>query len=824
MDTEVSSKTDNFFTVQEDMQHMGALAEKDRLQFVHLPKYASYLLEEKTQEIALAQLQILKSLKIPILSFITDLPEEKVVFGAAERIKKSFAFLAENRVAEYIDDAVKIWTESQIPQISRGQITVKDLSLISFARRKIFRDFLPYYSRNLTDFQKIMEEVDLMLVEIDAISFKKLIITQHGLYEQAQQLAQIGNWHWDLVNDSLTWSKELFRIYELPPQAKVTYDLASFNHPDDAQMVTHQIEISKLTKQPHDFYYRIVLQDGRQKYLHAKGEVLVSADGKAEKLFGTLQDVTIQKRNEIALLDQQDLVQKIVDLSPTLISIYNIKSNKFLFTNNAFTSILGYDPESIMTGDSKFLSEIIHPEDRSVVFSKKLAFIHNANTQNRDVNNLKAEYRYRLRDTKGDYLWFHEYCAIFERDSDKEVEKILSISISINEQVNANLLLTEKFEELRRNEERYHKMIEEVEDYAVLLLSTEGIIENWNLGAQKIKGYKAEEIIGRNFRIFYTDTDRENKLPERLIQLALQNGKASHEGWRVRKDKSMFWGNILITALHDHEGKVIGFSKVTRDLTQKKLAEDNLRKYTREVEKKNEELEQKNKELESFSFVASHDLQDPLRKIRMLSSHLIDNQNVSPKTQDVLKRIENAAIQMQTFIEGLLHYSQTVMQEDSLEETDLGILLDEVLNEYADSIDERNIIIEKTQLPVVKVIRFQFRQLFSNLISNGIKYCRPSVTPKISITCENVTPDSSHPKDQKSIFYKISFTDNGIGFKQEHADKIFELFQRLHDKSAYKGTGIGLALCKRIVENHKGRIIAVASPEGGASFQIFIPA
>src|SRR5690606_5601664 len=127
---------------------------------------------------------------------------------------------------------------------------------------------------------------------------------------------------------------------------------------------------------------------------------------------------------------------------------------------------------------------------------------------------------------------------------------------------------------LKESQELYHKMIEEVQDYAILLLDRNGFILNWNKGAEKIKGYSEKEILGKNFRIFYLDHDRKSKLPERLIEQALQTGRAMHEGLRLRKDGTTFWGAIVITALHDENNNIIGFTKVTRDLTEKKIAED----------------------------------------------------------------------------------------------------------------------------------------------------------------------------------------------------------------------------------------------------------
>ena len=172
--------------------------------------------------------------------------------------------------------------------------------------------------------------------------------------------------------------------------------------------------------------------------------------------------------------------------------------------------------------------------------------------------------------------------------------------------------LTEKKiseDNLRLSEERYHRMISEVKDYAIILLNEQGIIENWNARAENIKGYSAAEVIGKRFDLFYTVEDRNNGLPDKLLNQAREKGSALQEGWRVRKNGSRFWGTIVITALHSKDGHVIGFSKVTRDLTEKKIAEEKAFAYTAELETQNDELEQ-------YAYVASHDLQEPLRKIQ----------------------------------------------------------------------------------------------------------------------------------------------------------------------------------------------------------------
>jgi len=180
-------------------------------------------------------------------------------------------------------------------------------------------------------------------------------------------------------------------------------------------------------------------------------------------------------------------------------------------------------------------------------------------------------------------------------------------------------------------------MVEEVEDYAILMLDSQGIIRNWNKGARKIKGYTEAEIVGNHFRVFYTKEDRDAGLPEKLIDEATRMGRAVHEGWRVRKDGTTFWGSIVITALHDRGDRVIGFSKVTRDLTARKVAEDKLVRYARQLETQNMELHQ-------FAYAAAHDMKEPLRKVQFYYSAIKEEgvETLSKRQRDYLQRSADA--------------------------------------------------------------------------------------------------------------------------------------------------------------------------------------
>jgi len=377
-----------------------------------------------------------------------------------------------------------------------------------------------------------------------------------------------------------------------------------------------------------------------------------------------------------------------------------------------------------------------------------------------------------------------------------------------------------KVHDLKKSEERYHKMVDEVEDYAIILLNKEGIIQNWNKGAEKIKGWKEEEIVGKSFQEFYLPHDRESGLPLKLLGTARETGKATHEGWRKRKDGSAFWGSVVLTALHDNENNIIGFSKVTRDLTERKLAEDKLKEYLAQ-------LEFQNKELEQFVYAASHDLKEPLRKIHFYNDFILldDSNGLSAKSKDYLSRSVNAANRMKQLIDDLLGYSRATSSSENYETVDLNKVVNEVIQVQKEELDRVSGSISADKLPVIQGIPFQLKQLLSNLVENCIKYKYPGRDLQIRISYALVSgselDDFATPANSR--YHKISVVDNGSGFDARYARKIFEIFQRLNNVGAAHGTGIGLAICKKIVQNHRGVIRAAGKLNEGATFMIYLP-
>ncbi|HEX8334625.1 MAG TPA: ATP-binding protein [Segetibacter sp.] len=281
------------------------------------------------------------------------------------------------------------------------------------------------------------------------------------------------------------------------------------------------------------------------------------------------------------------------------------------------------------------------------------------------------------------------------------------------------------------------------------------------------------------------------------------------------------------TMLRDENGEPACMRGTSLDITKQREMENQLLELNQALLEKNEELQRSNKELVSFSYVASHDLQAPLRQIRTFTSRLleIEADNISEPGRDYLNRIESAARRMQNLIDDLLSWSKTDTSEKTFQQCDLNEILEEVKNTLRSFIEEQGATIEATNLPTAKVIPFQFKQMLENLLINSIKYSKPGVAPHITIKCEQVKSSEIDAKDVQAdkSYYKFSISDNGIGFDPQYAERIFELFQRLHDKHEYPGTGLGLAICKKVIENHKGFITASASPGSGATFTVFLP-
>lgn len=336
-------------------------------------------------------------------------------------------------------------------------------------------------------------------------------------------------------------------------------------------------------------------------------------------------------------------------------------------------------------------------------------------------------------------------------------------------------------------------------------------------------GFKAKEIMESKSDLYKASIhpDDLSHFEEHRQALKNQEGISQIE-YRLRNNNGK-WMTILSRDLvfkRDANGEAIQYLAATTDISEIKLANDLLTKT-------NKELLYKNEELASFASIASHDLKEPLRKITMFSKLIKEREEktISESSNYNLDRIIVSIERMQQLIDDLLEYSEINVSEIVYVKTDLNLLIEKVKLDLKDLIEEKQAIIEISNLPNLEIIPSQFSQVFTNLIHNAIKYSKDSDLPRIKITAEQI-PGSvlkHFGADDKLMYCKIAVEDNGIGFPNESAERIFEPFKRLHPKDIYSGTGIGLAICKKIVLNHKGFIAAESEIGKGSRFYIYIP-
>ncbi|MDF3059254.1 MAG: hypothetical protein K0R17_3469 [Rariglobus sp.] len=372
--------------------------------------------------------------------------------------------------------------------------------------------------------------------------------------------------------------------------------------------------------------------------------------------------------------------------------------------------------------------------------------------------------------------------------------------------------------ELRASEERFRLLVEGVEDYAIFMLNPLGRVMIWNTGAERIYGHSVHEIVGRKFNRFYPPEDRRQGKPELALAAAVTVGRFQHEGWQVRKDGSRYWAIGGITAMRDEKGKLSGFSVITRDISQRKEAEDEIRRLNAEleqrVEKRTAELQEAYREMEAFSYSVSHDLRSPLIHISGFAELLMADAGpiLDEKSKRYLQTIVKSTQRMGRMIDDLLAFSRTSRVEMHKVRVSMSELVKSVQADLQPEMRDRIVTWAIHDLPDVRGDPFLLRQVVFNLVANALKYTRKRKDAHIEI--------GSTAGGEETVFF---IRDNGVGFDMEYAGKLFGVFQRLHSASEFEGTGIGLANVRSIIKRHGGRTWAEAAVEGGATFYFSLP-
>jgi len=358
----------------------------------------------------------------------------------------------------------------------------------------------------------------------------------------------------------------------------------------------------------------------------------------------------------------------------------------------------------------------------------------------------------------------------------------------------------------------YRILIEKFGEGA-LSISEDGLILYCNEYFSKLTGIPATKIIGTYFMSYVESVNEFQNLRSALLK-----GPSKGEIVLNIAGKKLH----VYASLTDLNPMLSAIGIVITDLTDKRKQEEALALYQRKLEIKVNELNQTNSSLEQFIHVISHDIKEPLRKIIAYSGHLNETKAELFKKEEInnLNVISNSALRLNSLVDDLVKYSFSTIKIDAVN-VDLNEIIKDVLEDLELVIKESDAVILYSDLPIIVASRVQMRQLFSNLLNNAIKYRKKNEPIQINIHASIIDSFDVHFPDKK--FFKISIHDNGIGMEKTHLGKIFTIFQRLHMQNEYSGNGIGLAICKKIMENHLGKIEVDSAPNAGSVFFLYFP-
>jgi PAS domain S-box-containing protein len=472
--------------------------------------------------------------------------------------------------------------------------------------------------------------------------------------------------------------------------------------------------------------------------------------------------------------------------------------------------IYGLDPQSEEISFERFMS-FVHPDDREQRLQEIEQALETLHAADYYLQIIAADGSAKMLKGKGEIITGPGNKAIKLNGTCQDVTREYLLN-----------------KELQEKEQNFKQLINNAPD-AIIVIDMESNITLWNPKTTEIFGWTSEEVTGKPLKDTIIPL-RYQQAHEQGMKRLLASGESrvlnkTLELMATNKKQEEFYISLTISQTIQH-GQT-AFIAFLRDISVQKNTQLELLKKTNLLEFKNQELERINEELESFNFAASHDLQEPLRKIQTYSSRIIDRAKQilpAPLMRD-FDKIMIASARMKKLLQDLLSFSQNTLTSQDAQTVDLDEMIAEVKNSYLTDVEEKKAEIKVDPLPLVKVVRFQFLQLFMNLLSNAIKYQQPGTPPVIKISSALI-PNSEmgfNAVFPSKNYLRISVSDNGIGFEEEYSDKIFDLFTRLHGREQYTGTGVGLATCKKIVHNHQGFIKTESRVGVGSTFFIYLP-
>jgi PAS domain S-box-containing protein len=555
-----------------------------------------------------------------------------------------------------------------------------------------------------------------------------------------------------------------------------------------------------------------IRKDGTMFWANVSITAMRTEQGVLKGFAQVTRDLTARKQAEEALRQSQERYRLLVDNINDYAIMFLDSQGRITSWNAGAAKITGYAAKDIL---GAHVSKFYTPED---IESKKIE---------KELRTATETGRYEEEGQRvrkdGTIYWANVVITVI-KDGFGKVVGFSKVTRDITESRKAE-------RRLRESEERFRLMVESVQDYAIFMLDPEGRVATWNRGAERNKGYTGTEIIGQHFSVFYPKADVASGKPAFELREAIKNGRFEDEGWRVRKDGSLFWANVIISPFYDNNNTLLGFSKVTRNLTERKKAEDALREAYADLEKR---IERRTKDLsiakakaeaavkirENFFSMASHELKTPLSSLKMqaqirkrnvLRGNLNDfkPENLLELCNDDERQIDRLSFLVDNMLDisKLTSGALTLVREDFY----LNDVVTDVVTHLTPLLEQSGNTCSMTADEKVKGVwdRHRLEQVFTNLLSNAGKYA-PGKPVEIHIS-------------QTGGIAKVAIKDYGRGISEQDQSRIFKAYERVSDNGQTSGLGLGLFITKQIVEAHQGDMIVESKPGVGTTFVVELP-